>query len=647
MMEYLVVFLPLLAALFSGLLIKFRESLFLQFVNSIAVSSSAICSIILFFSIEEAKTIELFPWVIAGNFHSYFSIHIDPLVLLMFIVVTIVSAVVHFYSIGYMHEDPHKSRFFCYLSLFTFAMLVLVSSADFLQLFLGWEGVGLCSYLLIGFWFKKEEANLASVKAFIINRIGDFSFLIGIFVIYSIFGTIKFTEVFAKVDQYVSVEILGMNAILLICFLLFIGAMSKSAQIGLHTWLPDAMEGPTPVSALIHAATMVTAGVFLVVKTSILFEHALLARNFILLIGGLTAIFAASIALYQEDLKKIIAYSTCSQLGYMFVACGLSGYNIAMFHLATHAFFKALLFLCAGNIIHSLNGEQNIYKMGGLAKKIPSTYWLMLIGSLALCGIFPFAGFYSKDLIIEAASVNSWFFIITVITALLTALYSFKIIFTVFHGRENFPLAKFHSLSKSMIIPLFFLAVPSIAAGYIGIQYLNILDPAFWAGSNIAIKKLPELHGIKHFTAILFSAFGIIFSYLTIISFRESPRLKLVSHIMVLGLATVSLLISFPLAIAIIDGYLLNLFLARLVSIVLKNKYYFDELYNFLLIKNMKRLSNFFWRIIDIKIIDFLPNSLAGLVNLSASRVIGLQTGYIYHYALLMVLGFLLIIFAL
>ena len=397
----------------------------------------------------------------------------------MLVVVTFVSALVHIYSIGYMSHDPYKPRFMSYLSLFTFSMLALVVSDNFLQLFFGWEGVGLCSYLLIGFWYKKNTANNAAIKAFIVNRIGDFGLAIAIFLIFFFFGTINFYEVFQATSQYAEKKIyffgLEANLITLICIFLFIGAMGKSAQFLLHTWLPDAMEGPTPVSALIHAATMVTAGVFLVVRCSPMFEFSQVALNLITVVGMITAIFAASVALVQNDIKKIVAYSTCSQLGYMFFAAGVGAYHVAMFHLFTHAFFKALLFLGAGSVIHAFKDEQDIRNMGGAMKNLPYTYGFMLIGTLALTG-FPFlSGFYSKDAIIEFAylknsSLGNYAATIGITTAFLTSIYSWRLFFKTFHGPYNnkkISLNETHESPWVMLIPLLFLCIGAIFSGYL------------------------------------------------------------------------------------------------------------------------------------------------------------------------------------
>ena len=438
--EYLIIFLPLVGSIISGFFGKFLGSRNSEILTSLFVSISAIFSFLIFYKVfNESYTnnLNILTWINSGTFNVNWSINIDALSSVMLVVVTLVSSIVHIYSIGYMSHDPHKQRFMSYLSLFTFSMLMLVTSDNFLQLFFGWEGVGLCSYFLIGFWFKKESANAAAIKAFVVNRVGDFGFALGIFLIFYLFGTFNYTEVFELIPQSLEKDLsflgINVNAINLICILLFIGAMGKSAQIFLHTWLPDAMEGPTPVSALIHAATMVTAGVFLVVRCSPIYEYSPFALNIITVVGMSTAFFAATVALVQDDIKKIIAYSTCSQLGYMFFAAGVGAYNVAMFHLFTHAFFKALLFLGSGSVIHSFKDEQNINLMGGVWKKIPYTWVLMIIGTLALTG-FPFlSGFYSKDAIIEFAylrgnTVGYFAAGIGIFTALLTSIYSWRLL---------------------------------------------------------------------------------------------------------------------------------------------------------------------------------------------------------------------------
>ena len=496
-MEYLVIFLPLIGSIFTYFG-KSIGNLFSQIFSCSMVVLSALMSFFIFYDgliNGNYGNYLIFEWINSGNLNVNWSIKIDPLSSVMIMVVTTVSALVHIYSIGYMSHDPHKPRFMSYLSLFTFSMLCLVVSDNFLQLFFGWEGVGLCSYLLIGFWFKRETANNAAIKAFIVNRVGDLGLVIGIFIIFLIFKTLNFEEIFLLVPEFTKTDlsIFGgeFNAITLICVFLFIGAMGKSAQFLLHTWLPDAMEGPTPVSALIHAATMVTAGVFLIVRCSPIFEYSQFAMNLVAIIGMITALFAASVALVQNDIKKIIAYSTCSQLGYMFFAAGVGAYHISMFHLFTHAFFKALLFLGAGSVIHAFHEEQDITKMGGVWKKIPYTMALMLIGTLALTG-FPFlSGFYSKDAIIEFAflkgtAVGYYACSVGVFTAFLTAIYSWRLFFKTFLGKYNnksIPIEKTHESPLVMIFPLIILAIGALLAGYIFKDLFIGNNSTFWKES--------------------------------------------------------------------------------------------------------------------------------------------------------------------
>ena len=504
-MEYAIVFLPLIGSLicYFG---KSIGNLFSQLISSLLVSISAIFSMIVFYNgltYDEYGNFLIFQWINSGNLFVNWSINVDPLSSIMLVVVTLVSALVHFYSIGYMSHDPHKPRFMSYLSLFTFSMLCLVVSDNFIQLFFGWEGVGLCSYLLIGFWYKKNSANNAAIKAFIVNRVGDFGLAIGIFLIFFYFGTVNFNEVFSQVENFADKKInfFGgeINLITIICVFLFIGAMGKSAQFFLHTWLPDAMEGPTPVSALIHAATMVTAGVFLVVRCSPLYEFSQAALNLVAVIGMITAVFAASVALFQKDIKKIIAYSTCSQLGYMFFAAGVGAYHVAIFHLFTHAFFKALLFLGAGSVIHAFDNEQDITKMGGVWKKLPFSMILMLIGTLALTG-FPFlSGFYSKDAIIEFAyskqsSIGNYAAVVGIFTAFLTSVYSWRLFFLTFFGKynnKNLPYEKTHESPWIMITPLIILAIGSVSAGYIFKEiFIGVNYSEFWKNSIFFLKEI-------------------------------------------------------------------------------------------------------------------------------------------------------------
>jgi NADH-quinone oxidoreductase subunit L len=524
-----------------------------------------------------------------------------------------------------MSHDPHKPRFMAFLSLFTFAMLTLVTSDNFLQLFFGWEGVGLCSYFLIGFWFKRETANAAAIKAFVVNRVGDFGFALGIFLIFYLFGTVNYSEVFASIPQIIDKELLFLGiqikAIDLICILLFIGAMGKSAQIFLHTWLPDAMEGPTPVSALIHAATMVTAGVFLVVRCSPIFEYSPVTLNIITVVGMTTAFFAATVALVQNDIKKIIAYSTCSQLGYMFFAAGVGAYNVAMFHLFTHAFFKALLFLGSGSIIHSFKDEQNINEMGAVYKKLPYTWILMIIGTLALTG-FPFlSGFYSKDAIIEFAylkgSTTGYYAAgVGILTALFTSIYSWRLIFKTFHGSYNNKKIKIEEMHESplvMLVPLVILAIGAVFSGFL-------------------FKDLFIGHG--DYT----SFWGDSIKFLSPLSSEHPPLWFLL-------LTPTLVMISIPIAyyLFVKNKELPNQFaqLNKPLYNFLVNKWYFDELYNILFIQSSKKIGLFFWKSIDVKIIDkFGPDGISSLIKTLSIKASKFQSGFIYQYAFMILIGF-------
>jgi len=626
--EYLIIFLPLLGSIISGLFGKYIGSRNSEIITSLFVSASAFLSFIIFYKVlnqDYTNNLNILTWINSGTLNVSWSIDIDALSSLMLIVVTLVSSLVHIYSIGYMSEDPHKQRFMSYLSLFTFSMLMLVTSDNFLQLFFGWEGVGLCSYFLIGFWFKKESANAAAIKAFVVNRVGDFGFALGIFLIFYLFGTVNYDEVFELVPSILNKEIsflgININAINLICILLFIGAMGKSAQIFLHTWLPDAMEGPTPVSALIHAATMVTAGVFLVVRCSPIFEYSPLALNLITIIGMSTAFFAATIALVQDDIKKIIAYSTCSQLGYMFFAAGVGAYNVAMFHLFTHAFFKALLFLGSGSVIHSFKNEQNINVMGGVWKKLPYTWVLMLTGTLALTG-FPFlSGFYSKDAIIEFAylsgSATGYFAAgIGIFTAFLTSIYSWRLMFKTFHGNYNnksIDISSIHESPLVMIIPLVILAIGAIFSGFlfkdlfIGTESSRL----FWKDSILFLEPLSNEHPPLWF--IVFTPILVTLSVPTAYYFFITNK---------------------RFTNEIVKG---NLPLYNF----LKNKWYFDEIYDYLFVRPSKKTGLYFWKKIDLRFIDrFGPDGISNLIKIISSIAVKFQNGFIYHYAFIMLLGF-------
>ena len=528
-----IIFLPLLGFLFCFLLGRqFNYQVYQISTTSILFLCTLFSWIIFiqFINNKETEIIFILNWISSGNFIVDWSIRLDTLTAVMFIVVTTVSACVHLYSIGYMEEDPSKIRFMGYLSLFTFFMLVLVSSNNLLQMFFGWEGVGLASYLLIGFWHHKDSANKAAIKAFVVNRVGDFGYAIGIAGIFYIFGTISFDSIFSQVDRFSEHQIQFLSfsfpTLDFLCFLLFIGAMGKSAQLGLHTWLPDAMEGPTPVSALIHAATMVTAGVFLVARMSPLYEFATFTNLFITFIGAATAIFAASIALTQNDIKRVIAYSTCSQLGYMFFAAGVGAYNASIFHLTTHAFFKALLFLSAGSVIHAMHHEQDMRKMGGLFKKIPFTATMMWIGSLAIIGFPYLSGYYSKESILENAFYASngiayFAYLVGILTALLTAFYSWRLLFLTFHGEnrsENKTYDHAHETPLVMTVPLFILAIGSIFSGIFFADYfIGYYKKEFWDNAVLLTesshKYLPLTQSLISKSAV---AIGILVCVLTV-----------------------------------------------------------------------------------------------------------------------------------
>ncbi len=624
-MEYAIIFLPLIGSIL-GYLGKSITKFFSEIFTTLLTCISAILSVIVFFkgiksdNYDNHKIIE---WISSGDFIANWSINVDPLSSVMLVVVTFVSALVHIYSIGYMSHDPHKPRFMSYLSLFTFSMLVLVVSDNFLQLFFGWEGVGLCSYLLIGFWYKKENANNAAIKAFIVNRIGDFGLAIGIFLIFFFFGSINFEEVFQLAPAFIEKKLffLGFefNLITLICLFLFIGAMGKSAQFLLHTWLPDAMEGPTPVSALIHAATMVTAGVFLVVRCSPLFEFSQVALNVITVVGMITAIFAASVALVQNDIKKIVAYSTCSQLGYMFFAAGIGAYHVAIFHLFTHAFFKALLFLGSGSVIHAFKDEQDIRNMGGVRKKLPFTYISMLIGTLALTGFPLLSGFYSKDAIIEFAFLSNsplgnYAVFIGIFTAFLTSIYSWRLFFKTFHGsynNKNILIEKTHESPLVMLIPLFLLGIGALLSGFLFKEtFIGHDSRTFWQSSIFFLNEINHSH-IPLWLLLITPTLVVISIPLSFYCYVSNT--KLLERFKELSLPLYKFLL---------------------------NKWYIDEFYDEIFVKPAKKLGSFFWKTGDIGTIDrFGPDGISKIIKIISNKAGRLQTGFIYDYAFVMLLG--------
>jgi NADH-quinone oxidoreductase subunit L len=659
-MIYAIVFLPLVGFLIAGAFGRWIGARASELVTTGLLMICAVLSWIVFFDVALGHDHGYAPiianWMTVGALKVDWALRVDTLTAVMLVVVNTVSSLVHLYSIGYMHEDPDRPRFFAYLSLFTFAMLMLVTADNLVQMFFGWEGVGLASYLLIGFWYQKPSANAAAIKAFVVNRVGDFGFALGIFLVFQLTKSLGFEEVFAAVPGLAgkTIHVFGMDvdALTMAAFLLFIGAMGKSAQFFLHTWLPDAMEGPTPVSALIHAATMVTAGVFMVARLSPIFEHAPAALAFVTIIGAVTAFFAATVGLVQNDIKRVIAYSTCSQLGYMFVAEGVGAYSLGIFHLFTHAFFKALLFLGAGSVIHAMHHEQDMRNMGGLRKDIPFTFAMMTIGTLALTG-FPYtAGYFSKDGIIEAAFAAGEHrttamvgFISTVVAAGLTSYYSWRLVFMTFFGhRPAHPVAVNHSHDEPatqdehghghddhghddhghhaphesplvMLLPLAVLALGALGAGYFfepyfaGHDYTEFWKGALFTGEHNEI--LHEMHAIPAWAGYAPTAMMVLGFLVSLYVYVLKP-----------GTAQ-ALARAFP----------------RLYQFLL-NKWYFDELYDFLFVRPAFAIGRLFWKGGDGAIIDRLgPDGVAARVADGARLAVRLQTGYVYHYAFAMLIG--------
>ncbi|TPI57778.1 NADH-quinone oxidoreductase subunit L [Mesorhizobium sp. B3-1-7] len=643
-----IVFLPLLGFLIVGLFGNSLGAKASEYITSGFLVIAAVLSWIAFFSVGfghgEVFTVPVLRWIQSGGIDASWALRIDTLTVVMLVVVNTVSALVHIYSIGYMHHDPNRPRFFAYLSLFTFAMLMLVTADNLIQMFFGWEGVGLASYLLIGFWYKKPSANAAAIKAFVVNRVGDFGFALGIFGVFVLFGSVNLGTIFANAASFLPAEgapagaavltFLGhaldkQTALTVVCLLLFMGAMGKSAQVPLHTWLPDAMEGPTPVSALIHAATMVTAGVFMLARLSPLFELSHTALTVVTFIGAFTAFFAATVGLVQNDIKRVIAYSTCSQLGYMFVALGVGAYGAAIFHLFTHAFFKALLFLGSGSVIHAVSDEQDMRKMGGLRNLIPKTYWMMVIGTLALTGVgipatvIGTAGFFSKDAIIETSfashnAVAGFAFILLVVAACFTSFYSWRLIFMTFHGEPRASHEVMHHVHESppvMLVPLYVLAAGALFAGiifhgaFIGEGYGE-----FWKASLFTLPDnhiLHEIHELPLWVELapfVAMVIGLLVAWQFYIRKPEAPKELAANH--------------------------------RGLYAFLLNKWYFDELYDFLFVQPAKRLGRFLWKTGDGTIIDGLgPDGISARVVDVTNRVVKLQTGYLYHYAFAMLIG--------
>ncbi|HKZ97870.1 MAG TPA: NADH-quinone oxidoreductase subunit L [Hyphomicrobiaceae bacterium] len=628
-----IVVLPLIGALIAGLFGRVIGARASELITTGLLMAAMALSWVVFVGVgfgHETARVPVLRWITSGELDAAWVLRIDALTAVMLVVVTTVSGLVHLYSIGYMHEDDGRPRFFSFLSLFTFAMLALVTSDNLLQMFFGWEGVGLASYLLIGFWYKKPEANAAAIKAFIVNRIGDFGFALGIFGIFAVFKTISLDQIFAaapaeagKTMGFLGYEV---DTLTLLTVLLFMGAMGKSAQFLLHTWLPDAMEGPTPVSALIHAATMVTAGVFMVARLSPLYELAPAALQLVTLVGAVTAFFAATVGLVQNDIKRVIAYSTCSQLGYMFAACGVGAYGAGMFHLFTHASFKALLFLGAGSVIHALHHEQDMRNMGGLARKLPLTWIMMIIGTLALTGagiphLGGFAGFHSKDAIIEAAyaagTPSDYVFWLLVGAAVMTSFYSWRLIFMTFHGPTRASAATFEHAHESpavMLAPLAVLALGAVVTGFMFESlFIGEARAEFWGKALVEAaghQVLDARHEVAHWVG-------------------WAPTLA-----MALGLA---LAVLYYVAAPWLPA--LTARLARPLYLFLLNKWYFDELYDWLLVRPALRLGRFLWKRGDEGAIDGVIDGTAESVLWGTGKVIRLQTGYVYHYAFAMLIG--------
>jgi len=633
---HMLVFAPLLGALIAGLFGSKLGDKPSMFISTALLFLSGILSWMVFFGVAmnpdvDTININLMRWMDVGDFQANWALKIDTLTAVMLVVINTVSALVHLYSWGYMEEDDSKPRFFSYLSLFTFAMLMLVTSDNFIQLFFGWEGVGLASYLLIGFWYKKPSANAAAIKAFVTNRVGDIGLALGIMVIFLTFGSVNFDTVFGAIadnsDRTMSFLGMDCNIIELTALLLFIGAMGKSAQFVLHVWLPDAMEGPTPVSALIHAATMVTAGVFLVCRAHPIYEAAPSTSALITIVGAFTAFFAATVGLVQNDIKRVIAYSTCSQLGYMFFAAGVGAYNFAMFHLFTHAFFKALLFLGAGSVIHALHHQQDMRKMGGLWKIIPVTYVVMIIGTLAITGVgipgsgnLGFAGFVSKDLIIEAAydasklsASGTFAFWAGITAALMTSFYSWRLIFMTFHGKHRGKkkyLDEAHESPLVMTIPLVLLAIGAVFAGAFFYSKFKYGYGGFWGDALPYVDK-SEKHTYPAWVLgapFAMSMLGLVLAWFTYI-YKNGVEKRINAE----------------------GGPLYNFLL---------NKWYIDELYDATIVRATRWLGDIFWKVGDIGIIDrFGPNGVAAAAMAGAKRLSKIQSGYLYHYAFVMLIG--------
>ncbi|MBV9785623.1 MAG: NADH-quinone oxidoreductase subunit L [Acidisphaera sp.] len=626
---------PLAGSIIAGLLGRAIGDRASQAVTILCMILAAICGVTAWVQHiwlgAPDGVVTLGSWMEAGSLHLDWALRYDTLAATMVAMVTFIATLIHIYSVGYMsHEPTPTSRFFSYLSLFSFAMLMLVSANNLVQLFFGWEGVGLASYLLIGYWYDKPSANAAAIKAFVVNRVGDLFFAVGIALTFFTFDSVELPTIFASIQQHANdtYALFGVHhAYELIGVLLFIGAMGKSAQIGLHVWLPDAMEGPTPVSALIHAATMVTAGVFLMARMSPIMSMAPGALAFVTVIGGTTALFAATIGCVQNDIKRVIAYSTCSQLGYMFVAAGVGAYQVSIFHLITHAFFKALLFLAAGSVIHAMSGEQDMRKMGGIWRSVPITYAVMWIGSLALAGIIPFAGYYSKDAILEASyaagsATGDYGYACGLLAAFLTAFYSWRVLLLTFHGTpraDHHTMEHVHESPAVMTGPLIVLAIGATVAGFaLRPYFIGDYWHAYWNNSitnganNHVLERMEDLPGLVGYAPLITGVLGIGLAYVMYVLRPELPSL-------------------------LADRF------APIYRLLL-NKWYFDELYDMVLVQPYRRLARALWQVGDATIIDGVPNGLAELTVDSSAQVVRVQTGSIAVYAFTMLIGLVLLV---
>jgi NADH-quinone oxidoreductase subunit L len=624
------VFFPLLGSLIAGLFGRLIGDRAAQWVTVLCMALAAFCGLSAFAQVawgHAPATIDIGTWLDVGGLQLSWALRYDTLSVVMVGMVTLASTMIHLYSVGYMSHDPTTPRFFSYLSLFTFMMLMLVTADNLAQLFFGWEGIGLASYLLIGYWYEKESANRAAMKAFIVNRIGDLFFMLGMALTFWTFGSIEFETIFGGIEAARQVSFAGYPVIEVIALLLFLGAMGKSAQIGLHTWLPDAMEGPTPVSALIHAATLVTAGVFLMARMSPLVEYAPNVLGFITVIGATTALFAASVGMVQNDIKRVIAYSTCSQLGYMFFAIGVGAYQGAVFHLFTHAFFKALLFLSAGSVIHAMSDEQDIRRMGGIWKKIPVTYAMFWIGSLALAGVPYFAGYYSKDFVLEAAFAGhgwtaKYAFFCGMLAAFLTAFYSWRLIIMTFHGKpraDHHTMEHVHESPAVMLIPLLVLALGALFTGaYFAEDFVGHHWQAFWNGSIVNAPHnhiMHDAHEVPDWVPLAPTVAGVVGIALAYLCYMFAPA------------------IPGKVAAAVPGLYRFLL-----------NKWYFDELYDRIFVRPLRALAQLLWKTGDVKIIDGMPNGAARLTVQASGRVARLQSGRVANYAFAMIIGLVLFV---